>query len=123
MQTRLHKRMIQHGVVFATHHEGEACQIGEHRPGAILPIEPDQRALLLQLVCCQVPTDGCQSLAEFFSVEPVAAVPKRTEPLIAVGLADHGARTNHFSPFAPGVASRTDIIQSARGRWQFFCLG
>ena len=37
-------------------------------------------------------------------VVPVAALAKRTEPLVAVSLADHGARPKHFSPFAPGVA-------------------
>ena len=72
VQTRLHKRMIQYGVVFATGHKREPSQVGEHSTGAILPIEPDQGALLLHLVCSKVTTDSRQSLAEFFSVEPVA---------------------------------------------------
>src|SRR6516164_7590253 len=114
--------MIEHGVVFAAHYERKTSQIGQDGPGAILPIEPQQSVFLRELIGSEVATDGCQGLAQFFSVEPVAAVAKRTEPLVAVSLADHGARTNHFSPFAPGVARSTDVIQPAKGRWQFFCL-
>ena len=40
VQTRLKQRMIEHTVFFATGHKGEASEIGEHGPGAILSIKP-----------------------------------------------------------------------------------
>ena len=91
-------------------------------PEPYCPSSLEPRVLLRELRGSEVATDGRQGLAQFFAVEPVAAVPKRTEPLVAVGLADNGAGTNHFSPFAPGVARRTDVIQPPKGRWQLFCL-
>src|SRR6266699_349259 len=116
VQTRLDEWMIQHGVLFAAHHEREASQICKHGPGAILPIEPQQGALLRELVCSEVATDGPEDLAQFRPVEPVASVAKRAEPLIAVGLADDGAGTDDFPTLAPCVASSTDFIQPAKGR-------
>ena len=58
MQTRLNERMIEHGVVFAAGHKGETSHVGEHGPGAILSIEPQQGALLGELVCREIATDG-----------------------------------------------------------------
>src|SRR6266700_94216 len=40
MQTRLDKRMIEHRVLFASCHESETREIGEHGPRTILAIEP-----------------------------------------------------------------------------------
>ncbi len=39
VQTRLHERMIEHGVLFAARNAGKARRIGEHGPGAILFVE------------------------------------------------------------------------------------
>ena len=50
VQTRLDERMIEHGVLFATGHKGEASQIGKHSPRAILAIEPEQGRALRELV-------------------------------------------------------------------------
>jgi hypothetical protein len=58
MQTRLDKRMIEHRVVFATGHKGEASQVRKHGPGAILSIEPEQGAFLGELVRREVTIDG-----------------------------------------------------------------
>jgi hypothetical protein len=63
MQTHLDERMIKHGVLFAAGHKGEASQIGEHSPGAILTVEPQQGAFLRKLVRREVATNGCESLA------------------------------------------------------------
>jgi hypothetical protein len=46
MQTCRNARVIEHTVFFATGHKREASQIGEHRPGAILPIKSQKRAVL-----------------------------------------------------------------------------
>src|SRR5712691_12204500 len=46
VQTRLDERMIEHGVLFASCHEGEASEICQHGPGAILSVEPKQGASL-----------------------------------------------------------------------------
>ena len=40
VQTALDALPIQHGVIFAAHHEREACQIGYDGPRPILPIQP-----------------------------------------------------------------------------------
>jgi len=93
---------------------------GEHSTGAILPIEPDQGALLLQLVCSKVPTDSRQSLAEFFEgCARCGRRAKRAEPLIAVSLADNRASTNDFPTLAPCVARgqrRASNRREAAGR-------
>jgi len=50
VQARLDDRMIQHGVLFAARNAGETSQVGEHGPRAILSVEPEQGALLRELV-------------------------------------------------------------------------
>ena len=91
VQTRLNERMIEHRVVFAAGHKGETSHVGEHGPGAILSIEPEQGALLGELVCREIATDGREALAQFRSVATVAAVAKRAEPLESGGLTDAGS--------------------------------
>ncbi len=54
----MNKWMIEHGVVFAAGHKGEASQVGEHSPRAILSIEPEQGAFLRELVRREVARDG-----------------------------------------------------------------
>src|SRR6266516_50397 len=103
-QTRLHERMIEHGVLFAAHHEREACQIRQHGPGAVLPIEPEEGALLRKLVGSEVATDGREGLTKFLPVESVASVAKRAEPLVGVGLADDGTSPHDFPTLAPRIA-------------------
>src|SRR6266566_5444470 len=115
--------MIEHRVVFAAGHKGETTHVGEHGPGAILSIEPQQGALLWELVCREIATDGREALAQFRSVATVAAVAKRAEPLESVGLADDGARPHHLPTLAPGVARGTDVIQPAKGRRQVSVWG
>jgi len=46
VQACLNERVIKDGVVFATGHKREARHIGEHRPGAILAIEPRASCVL-----------------------------------------------------------------------------
>ena len=112
VQTRLDERMIEHGVLFAAGHKGEASQIGEHGPGAILSIEPQQGAFLRELVRREVARDGREALTQFLPVATVASVAKRAEPVVAVGLTDDGARPDHLSALAPGVARGTDADPS-----------
>ncbi len=85
MQTRLDEGMIEHRVLFAPGHEREASEIGEHGSRAILPVEPEQSALLWELVRREIPTDGGEALAQFRSVATVAAVAKRAEPTFSYG--------------------------------------
>ncbi len=44
VQPCLNQRMIEQTIVFASRHIRKASEIGEHRPIAILPVKPDQRA-------------------------------------------------------------------------------
>ncbi len=63
MQAGLNQRRIEHGVIFATHHEGEISQVCNHRPRAILPIEAQQDLRLREVVGSQVATNGEERLA------------------------------------------------------------
>ncbi len=42
MQTRLDEGMIERRVLFPACDKGESGQVGEHSPGALLSIEPEQ---------------------------------------------------------------------------------
>jgi hypothetical protein len=116
VQSRLDKRMIQHSVVFAAHHEGVARQISDDGPGAVLPIQPQQSALLRKPERSEVASDGRKGQTQFLSVESVAAVANRAEPLVTVGLTDHSAGPNDFSTLASCVASSTDFLQPSKSR-------
>src|SRR6266700_1356917 len=116
VQTRLDERMIENGVLFATRHEGEASQIGEDCPSAILTIEPEQRICCWELVRCEIATNGRKPLTQFHSVATVAAIAKRAEPVETVGLANDGAGAHHLPPLAPCVARSTEVIQPAKGQ-------
>src|SRR5579875_1696961 len=115
--------MIEYRIVFAARHKGESGQVREDRPCTILAVEPEQGALLWELVRREIPIDGREALSQFCSVAAVAAIAKRAEPLEAVGLADDGARPHHLASLASGVARGTDFIYPAKRRRQVFCLG
>src|SRR6266487_1375177 len=121
-QTGLNQRMIQHGVVFATHYEEEASQIGEYGPGAILSIKAQEGMFLRELMRGEVATDGEERLTQFCSVEPIASVAKGAEPLRGVSLTDDGPGPHDFPSLASGVARGTELIQSSKGWGQFLCL-
>jgi hypothetical protein len=77
-----------------------------------------------KLVRSEIAADGPDGLAQFLAVESIAdGAPTEPSRLSAVGLTDHSAGPDDFPTFAPRVASSTDSIQSAKGRWQLFCLG
>src|SRR6266566_9597598 len=86
MQTRLDQRVIEHRVLFAASHEGEAREIGEHGPRAILPVEPKQATCWRELVRCEVASDRRECLAQFHSVASVASIAKTAEPVVTVSL-------------------------------------
>jgi hypothetical protein len=85
VQPRLNERVIKHRVLFAAGHEGEASQIGEDSPRAILSVEPKPGALFGELVCSLIATNGCQALTPFFPVVPVAPIAERAEPTFSYG--------------------------------------
>jgi hypothetical protein len=122
MQTRLDARMIKHGVVFAAGDKGAVGHICEHRPGALLSVEPKQGTRLWELVRGEIVRDGRECLAQFRSVASVASIAKTAEPVVALSLRDNRARPDDLPAFAPCVARGTDVIQPAKGRGQFFCL-
>jgi hypothetical protein len=80
VQTRLNERMIEHPVFFATGHKGKACQVGEYRPGTILPIKPQKRTFLWELVCGQILTNGYETLSQFLPISAIPSVPETAEP-------------------------------------------
>jgi hypothetical protein len=71
---------------------GEASQIGEHGPRAILSVEPQQGALLWDLMRCEVTCDRGAALAQFRAVASVAAVAKTAEPLVTMSLRNNCRR-------------------------------
>ena len=74
VQACLDERVIEHAVLFAARHKAEASQIGEHGPGAILAIEPQQSKSLWKLVRREVACDRRDPLAQLRSVASVAPV-------------------------------------------------
>ena len=76
VQTRLDERVIERCVLFASCHEGEASEIGEHGSCAILSVEPQQRVRLWELARREIARDRGESLAQFRSVASVASVAK-----------------------------------------------
>ncbi len=91
-------------------------------PRAILPIKAQQGVLLRELVRSKIAANGRERLTQFCSVESIASIPKRAEPLRSVSLTDDGAGTDNFTSLAPRVARGTEVIQSSKGRWQFLYL-
>jgi hypothetical protein len=100
VQPRRNARVIEQAIVLATGHKREPCQIGEHRPIAILPIEPEQRVRSFEVIRCQISANGCESLAQFFPIASIPAVPKRAEPVVAMRLRDGCACPNHLPTLA-----------------------
>jgi len=92
VQTGLDKWVIEGGVLLATGHKGEACEISEHSSRAILAVEPEQRPLRWELIRREISCDRSQALAQFHTILPVAAVSKTAEPVITVRLANDCAR-------------------------------
>src|SRR6266700_4722538 len=123
VQARLDERVIEDREVFAAGHEGEASEIGEHGPGPILSVEPQQRTRWWELIRREITTDGRKALTQFLPVATVAPVAKRAEPLEGVSLADDGAGSYHLPTLAPGVARGTDVLQLAQGCRHLFSLG
>ncbi len=122
MQPRLDQRMVKHAVLFAAGHKRETGYIGEHGSGAILAVEPQQRARRFELIRREIATNGCKSLAQFLPVASVPAVAKTAEPVIAVRLADDGPCPHHLPALASPVARGADVIQPATGRGKFISL-
>src|SRR5216684_7290122 len=122
VQTALHLWPIQHGVIFAAHHEREACQIGDDGPCPILPIQPQQGARRRKMVCLQIAPDGDQPPAQFLPVASIASVAEIAEPVVTMGLRDDGARTDDLPARAPRVARRTDLVQATLWCRQLLCL-
>jgi hypothetical protein len=79
MQTRLDARLIEYRVVFAAGDKGEVGHICEHRPGAILSVEPKQGTRLWELVRGEIARDRRECLAQFRSVASVAPIAKTAE--------------------------------------------
>ena len=110
MQTRLDERMIKDGVVFSSCYTGKANQVGQHGSSAILTVKPEQSVLFRELVHREIAANGCESLAQFCSVASVAAVAKRSEPVVAMSLRNHGARPDDLPALAPRVARGAHVI-------------
>src|SRR5258708_24646852 len=119
VQAALDLRSLQHCVVFAARHIGEACQIGDDSPRAILPIQPQQDQLLWQAIRLAVEPYRGHCPAQFFPVESVARVGERAEPLRGMCLRDGRAGADNFPALAPGVAGSAHLIQSTLGSRQF----
>ena len=123
MQAGLDRGAIQHGRVLAAPHARKASQIGDAGTRPLVSIQPQQGALLRELVQSLGATDGPEGLAQVRPGAPVAAVATGAEPLVAVGLAEDGAGTDDFPALAPGGASSTHVIQPAKGTRPRCCLG
>src|SRR5947209_9076225 len=86
VQATLHLWPIQHGVIFATHHEREACEVADDGPCSILAIQPQQGARRRKMVRLQIALNSGQCSAQFLPVVAIAAVAETAEPVITMGL-------------------------------------
>jgi hypothetical protein len=114
--------VIEDAVVFATGHEGEAGQVGEHRACAILSKDMEQGTRRWELVRGEIARDRRECLAQFRWGASVASVPKTAEPVVTMRLRNHRARADDLPALASGVASSTDVIQPPKRRGQVVCL-
>ena len=109
MQAHLDLRPIKQLIVFATHHEREASQVGYDGSGAILAIQPQQRTILRKLLRLQIGVDSCHCPTQFCPVLAIAGVAKGTEPLMRMHLEGSGAGTHHFSALTSHVARGAEV--------------
>ena len=79
VEPRLHGRVIQHRVVFASHHEEEAVQICNDGPSAVEAVQSQQGTCLRQTERLEIATDDHQRECQFLPVLPVASVSETTE--------------------------------------------
>jgi len=122
VEPSLDEWVIQHGVVLASRHKRVACQVREDRSCAIGTIQTHQGAQRGKLVGFQVSLNGLEPLAQFLAIDPVAFVAETAEPLMAVGLQDGCAGTNHLASLASGVAWSTYGVEATLRRWQRICV-
>jgi hypothetical protein len=115
VQTSLDVGAIEHPIVFATGDIGEVSDIGDDRPGAILPIEAQQCSLGGKAVSLDVRLDSGLRSAQFLAILSIARVAKASDPLMRMHLEDGRACTHNFSPFASGVARSTEGTQAPLG--------
>jgi hypothetical protein len=80
VETRLHERVSEHGVLLTAGHKGEAGQIRKHGSCALLAIEPEERTPLRELVGPERAINGGEPLTQFLPVAPVAFVSNTAEP-------------------------------------------
>ena len=109
MQAEFDLRPIKQLIVFPTHHEREASQVGDDGSGAILPIQPQQRPFLRELLRLQRGLDSCHCATQFCPLLAVARVAKGPEPLVRVGLQHGGAGTHYFPALASRVARGAEV--------------
>lgn len=122
MQACRDERVIEHAVLFAASYEGEAGQVGEHSPCAILSVEPEQGTCRWELGRCEGADERRERLAQFCSVASVASIAKTAEPVGALSLRNPRARSDDLPALAPRVARGTHVISPPKGRRQVFCL-
>src|SRR6266851_2915020 len=107
VQAGLDFRSIQYSIVFAACDIREPCQIGDDRPGSILPIQAQDGMFFGKAVCLDVASDHCYCAAQFLSILAVAGVAKAGQPLMCVRVEHRGACADDLPTLAAGVARRT----------------
>ena len=110
MQPQFELRLLKQLIVFPTHHEREASQVGYDGSGAILAIQPQQRTLLRQLLRLQMGLDSRHCPSQFRPVLAIAGVAKGAEPLMRMHLQGGGAYPHHFPALASRVACSAEVI-------------
>jgi hypothetical protein len=123
MQAHLDLRPIKQPIVFSTHHEREASQVGYDGSRAVFAIQPQQRPILRQLLRLQIGLNSCHCSTQFCPVLTEALVAKGTEPLMRMHLEDGSAGTHHFPALASRVAWGAEVSEPALRRRSIRCLG
>jgi len=114
---------LQDLIVFAAHHIGQSCQVGQDGSCAILPIEAQQNTFFRVVMSLSVAVYGRDGPTQFCPVFPVAGVSKRAEKLMRMRLQNRGPAPHDFPSLASGVAGSTQRTQTPLGGRSICRLG
>ena len=124
-QACLHLWPIKESIFFAPRDppQSTACQIGDHCPIAILPIQAHEPSIQGELLACEIGSNGLGSTQQLPTIIPVPHARERAYPLLGVRLQDGRACADYLTAFAPQISRSTDFVEASMGRRQVRRVG
>src|SRR5512135_355329 len=107
--------MLQELIASPPRHQIDTCKYDLRNHGciAILSIETNQSRFWWESEVLQVGGNGLQCPGQLGTIVAIAAIGVGADPLTSMHLKSGRARADHLSSLAPGVAGRTNCIESA----------